>query len=238
MNGISEEFNPSLSKPNYLVRNRLLKCIALLAPHLKGRMMDFGCGQKPYKTLFSVDEYIGVDFENPGHPHANESIDVFYDGKTLPFPAQHFDSIFSSEVFEHIFNLPDILKELNRVLNINGQMLITCPFAYCEHEIPNDFARYSSFAIKYLLEQNGFEILKQEKTGNSLEAICQLRQIYIHQHIFPAVKNIPVIRSLFRFLVYGTGNLGTLVAGRIFPPGKELYLNNVILCRKIGDPKA
>lgn len=237
MQAISGEFNPSLSKPNYLVRNRLLKSITLLAPHLKGRMMDFGCGQKPYQTLFRVDEYIGVDFENPGHPHANEAIDVFYDGQTLPFSAQVFDSIFSSEVFEHIFNLPDILKELNRVLKTNGQMLITCPFSYCEHEQPNDFARYTSFSIKYLLEQNGFEIVEQVKTGNSHEAICQLSLIYIHIHIFPAVKKIPIIRSLFRVIVYGMSNLGALIAGKIFPPGKELYLNNVILCRKIGEPK-
>lgn len=198
--------------------------------------MDFGCGQKPYQSLFTVEEYIGVDFENPGHPHANESIDVFYDGKTLPFPEQQFDSVFSSEVFEHIFNLPEILKELNRVLKTGGQMLITCPFSYCEHEQPNDFARYTSFAIRHLLEQNGFEIVNQVKTGNSLEAICQLRLIYIHQHIFPAFRKIPIIRSLFRLLVYTTANLGALIAGRIFPAGKELYLNNVILCRKIGEP--
>src|SRR5574338_1611832 len=109
MNNISKEFNPPITQPNYFIRKGLLKSIEALAPQLKGRMMDFGCGQKPYKTLFSVDEYVGVDFENPGHPHLNESIDVFYDGQTLPFDNEYFDSIFSSEVFEHVFNLDEIL---------------------------------------------------------------------------------------------------------------------------------
>jgi len=133
---INKAFNPPITQPNYLIRKRLLQAISGLSHQLNGRMMDFGCGSKPYKSLFSVSEYIGVDFENPGHPHLNESIDVFYDGITLPFSDYYFDGVFASEVFEHIFNLPDILNELNRVTKTGGLLLITCPFAFCEHEVP------------------------------------------------------------------------------------------------------
>ena len=230
---IAADFKPSITQPHYLIRNRLLEAITSLAGQLNGRMMDFGCGQKPYYSLFNVDQYIGVDFENPGHSHANEAIDVFYDGKTIPFEKEHFDSIFSSEVFEHIFNLPDILKELNRVLKVDGLMLITCPFSFCEHEVPNDFARYTSFALKHLLQQNGFEIVHQVKTGNSIEAISQLQLTYIHQHITPVVRKVPVVRSVFRFVTYTSINIGALVLGKIFPAGKDLYMNNVVLCRKV-----
>ncbi len=208
--------------------------IAELAPRLTGRMMDFGCGKKPYRSLFNVSEYTGVDFENPGHPHLNEAIDVFYDGKTVPFGDDQFDSIFASEVFEHIFNLPDIIKELNRVLKIDGLILITCPFSFCEHEQPNDFARYSSFAIRYLFEQNGFQIEEQHKTGNSVEAIAQLRLMYLHQHIYPKLKGIPVLRSIFRLMFYKTIKLSTKLQSMLFPAGMDLYMNNVILCRKIS----
>ncbi|RYZ27743.1 MAG: class I SAM-dependent methyltransferase [Chitinophagaceae bacterium] len=229
---ITKEFNPSITASNYLIRNRLLKSIQSLAPSLKGKLMDFGCGQKPYRSLFTVDEYIGVDFENPGHSHSNEAIDVYYDGKSLPFPDATFDSIFSSEVFEHVFNLYEILPELNRVLKPGGLFLLTCPFAFCEHEQPNDFARYTSFAIKHLLQQNGFEIVEQRKTGNSIEAIYQLRLVYINQHITPVVRKIPVFRSLFRLLIYTSYNLAALLFTRILPQGNDLYMNNVILCRK------
>jgi SAM-dependent methyltransferase len=234
MNVVPEEFNPSLTHPNYLIRKQLFTYIKELAPNLKGKMMDFGCGQKPYKSLFTAQEYIGVDFENPGHPHINESIDEFYDGHTLPFPDQHFDSVFSSEVFEHIFNLPEILKELNRVLKVNGLILVTCPFTYCEHEVPNDFARYSSFAMTHLFNSNGFEVVQQIKTGNSTQAIFQLLITYMHLHIMPVFRKIPVIRSIFRVFVYGLLNITALLFSKIFPPGKELYLNNVFLCRKIS----
>jgi SAM-dependent methyltransferase len=210
----------------------LLKAISLYAKELNGVMMDFGCGSKPYKSLFNVERYIGVDFENPGHPHLNEQIDVFYDGKKLPFEDGYFDSVFSSEVFEHVFNLDEILPELNRVMKTGALMLITCPFAICEHEAPHDFARYSSYGIKHLLQKNGFEILQLQKTGNSIETIQQLRITYINQHIIPYIRKIPIIRSVFRFIAFTSCNIYAIVAGKIFPPGKDLYLNNVVFCRK------
>jgi SAM-dependent methyltransferase len=235
MKGISKDFNPPITQPHYLIRNRLLHTITELATNLKGRMMDFGCGQKPYQSLFKVDEYIGLDFKNPGHPHINESIDVFYDGKTIPFPNESFDSIFSSEVFEHIFNLPEIIKELNRVLKTGGNILITCPFAFCEHETPNDYARYTSFAIRDLFLKNGFEIVQQIKTGNSIEALSQMYLMYLHQHINSRLRKIPVVRSAFRLFFYTTTNISALILGRIFPKGKDLYMNNVLLCRKVNN---
>ncbi|HNP24058.1 MAG TPA: methyltransferase domain-containing protein [Panacibacter sp.] len=229
---IAYEFNPGITYPAYLTRSRLLRSIAGHAGKLKGVLMDFGCGSKPYKSLFEVDKYIGVDFENPGHPHLNEQIDVFYDGHSIPFEDNHFDSVFSSEVFEHIFNLDEILKEINRVMKPGGMLLITCPFSICEHEVPHDFARYSSFGIKSMLERNGFEIIQQNKTGNSIETVSQLRIMYIHQHITPHIRKIPILRSVFRFIVYTGINLYAVVLSKIFPAGEDLYLNNVVLCRR------
>lgn len=231
---IAYEFNPGVRFPAFLTRNRLLKGISRFTPRLNGRLMDLGCGSKPYRSLFNVQEYIGVDFENPGHPHLNEQIDVFYDGKQLPFPDERFDAAFSSEVFEHVFNLDEVLKELNRVLVNGGLVLVTCPFAICEHEVPNDFARYSSFGLRSLMQRHGFEVVEQEKTGNSVETVFQLWIMYIHQHINPWFKNIPVLRSAFRLFTYTGLNILALLFSRLLPDRKDLYLNNVVLCKKIG----
>jgi len=229
---ISFEFNPNITYPAYLTRNRLLKNISGNAPELKGVLMDFGCGSKPYRSLFIVEKYIGVDFENPGHPHLNEQIDVFYNGRQLPFENEHFDSVFSSEVFEHVFNLTEVLKEINRVMKPGGKILVTCPFAICEHEVPNDFARYSSFAIKYIFEKHGFEVLKQDKAGNSVETVFQLWIMYIHQHITPYLKKIPVVRSAFRFITYTSLNCLAIFFSKILPDRRDLYLNNIVVARK------
>src|SRR5258708_2808304 len=106
LNSVSKKFRPSLGNPFYFIRSALYKRIKQFAPQLQGRLLDFGCGSKPYQSLFiNATEYIGLDYESKGHSHATEHIDVMYDGKTIPFPDGHFNSVFSSEVFEHIFNL-------------------------------------------------------------------------------------------------------------------------------------
>ncbi len=230
---ISKEFKPSISHPLYFIRKHLLAYFTKLSPYMKGVMLDFGCGSKPYKSLFSVNEYVGLDYENPGHPHINEQIDVFYNGKDIPFANEHFDSIFSSEVFEHVFHLSDSLKELNRVLRPDGNMLLSCPFTMCEHEEPHDFARYSSFGIKHLLEQNGFEIVEQYKTGNSMQAVAQMKAVYAGRHIYPKFKKIPVIRSIVRVGMISCINIKGIIYSKIFPSRNDLYLNNVVVCKKI-----
>jgi len=66
--------------------------------------------------------------------------------------------------------------------------LITVPFVWDEHEIPYDFERYTSYGIKHLLENHGFEIVNLMKTTNYIETIIQMLCAYISQHIFR--KNI------------------------------------------------
>jgi SAM-dependent methyltransferase len=200
---------------------------------MSGILLDFGCGSKPYKPLINVEKYIGLDFENPGHSHEGEQIDYYYDGSTIPFESGYFDSVFTSEVFEHVFNLPTILPEINRVMKQNALILVTCPFAISEHEVPVDFARYSSFGLKHLMLSNGFEIVSQEKLGNSIEVIAQLFLAYMESHINPHLKKVPLLGSLFEASLSAICNLVAISLGRILPKGKELYLNNIILCKKI-----
>ena len=50
------------------------------------------------------------------HDHSYENIDVYYDGVNLPFDDESFDCIFSSEVFEHVLLLDEVLSEMNGVL--------------------------------------------------------------------------------------------------------------------------
>jgi len=40
-------------------------------------------------------------------------------------------------------------------------MLMTAPFVWDEHSQPYNYARYSSFGLKFILEKHGFEILEQ-----------------------------------------------------------------------------
>lgn len=230
---VSYMFNPGIRFPAYLLRKKLSLSIIKHVPYLKGKMMDFGCGSKPYKSLFSVNEYIGVDFQGQGHSHENEQIDVFYDGISIPFPDNHFDSVFSSEVFEHVFNLEHIVTELHRVMKKGATIVVTCPFAIAEHEVPNDYARYTSYGLKHLFEKNQFKVIAYEKVGNHFETIMQLRIMYIHMYIMPKFNKLIIVKPILEFFTYPILNLYTLVFSKILPNRNDLYMNNMIVCEKL-----
>ncbi|MGV3528460.1 MAG: class I SAM-dependent methyltransferase [Flavisolibacter sp.] len=234
---VAKAFNPGLSHPYYFIRKGLYQKIRQYAPQLQGSLLDFGCGSKPYHSLFeNVSEYIGVDFESEGHDHRNEQIDVFYDGKTIPFPDNHFDSIFSSEVLEHIFNPGEILPELNRVLKNSGKILITCPFVWNEHEVPVDFARYTQFALKDMLEKNGFRVLQIDKSGDFTAAIYQMKMVYFNEHFFPSLPvlgKIKFFRTNLLPLINPLLNAWFALWHALLPKRKDLYLNNIVLAEKI-----
>ena len=230
---IQEQFNPSILglfiNPFYFARRGLFKNVAKLIPNLKGKLLDVGCGDKPYKSICTVDEYIGLEIDDIGnrnHSHA----DVFYDGKTIPFDNEFFDSILSNQVFEHVFNPAIYLKEINRVTKNGGFLLITVPFVWDEHEQPFDFARYSSFGLKYLLSENGFEIIEHKKSNNGIEVIFQLLNDYIYKK---TLSRNSYINLFFVIILMAPVNLVGLLFSKILPRNNDLYLDNIILAKKI-----
>lgn len=227
-----EMFNPGLLgffiNPFFIIRRGLYRGVKMYSSHFSGKMLDFGCGSKPYKSLFDVEEYIGLDIEEKGHSHAREQIDVYYDGQAIPFDDETFDGVFSSEVFEHIFNLEDMLNEIHRVTKKKGLLLITVPFVWDEHEVPFDYARYSSFGIKALLERNGFEVIKSTKSNGYVTTIFQMWNAYLYQH---CLRVLPLQILLTPFLVMPFTLLG-IVLSLILPRSKQFFHNNIVLAKK------
>ena len=123
---IKEQFNPKVLglfiNPFYFARKGLYKNILELISNLNGKLLDIGCGTKPYKNICNVDEYIGLEINDKGN-RQHKFADVFYDGKTIPFENKKFDSILSNQVFEHVFNPNQFLKEVNRVTKMGGDFL-------------------------------------------------------------------------------------------------------------------
>jgi len=83
-----EQFNPKIVglivNPFYFARKGLYESISQLISNLHGKLLDIGCGTKPYKDIFSVDEYIGLEIAD-GANRNNKHADVFYDGKNSLF---------------------------------------------------------------------------------------------------------------------------------------------------------
>lgn len=231
---VNLSFNPNKKQPTYIIRNGLFETISKHKNNLSGDILDFGCGSKPYKNLFNYDTYVGLDFEGEGHSHETEDIDVYYDGITLPFDDNSFDSIFSSEVFEHVFNLEQILKELYRVLKPGGKMMFTCPFVWIEHEAPNDYARYTQFALNDLLHKANFKINNYEKIGTYRSTLYQLKMFHYWYYKFlnSNQSKIPIIGYLkYHYNVTLQNNILSFLE-RFDPSNQDLYLNNFYIVEK------
>ncbi|MBC7849682.1 MAG: class I SAM-dependent methyltransferase [Chitinophagaceae bacterium] len=227
-----QSFNPGIASvfinPFFFIRSALYRALKKDSARLSGTLMDFGCGRKPYQGLFTVDQYIGVDLEVTGHDHSSSLVDVFYDGKTLPFADNHFDSIFCSEVVEHVFDPEIILPELFRVLKPGGRILLTVPFCWNEHEVPYDYARYSSFGITHLVSKNGWSVLSNTKTGNFARVIFQLWALYF----FELFKKWGKVGYALSLLIIAPINLLGSILIPLFPINNSLYFNNVLLAEK------
>lgn len=230
-----EQFMPSalgmLFNPNYINRRAIHDGLKRHAPALKGDLLDFGCGAKPYRSLFDVDRYVGVDLDqNEGHDLPRDKTDFFYDGTSLPFEDDTFDSVYSSEVFEHIFNLPQILQEISRVHKRGGLLLVTMPFVWPEHEMPNDFGRYTSAGARSILETAGYEIVEHSTGPGFFLTLVQLTAAYAYRALLPKSNTL---KFAFAPLVSGPITAAGLLLDKALPHSGELFMGHIILARNM-----
>lgn len=128
--------------------------------HLKGRLIDIGCGTKPYGDLLSryVSEHVGVDHGKCIHEKSN--VDLFGTAYQIPAGDASFDSAICTAVLEHLEEPELALRECFRVLVPGGVAIYSVPFIWHLHEEPRDFYRFSKYGLKYLFEKVGFEVLE------------------------------------------------------------------------------
>lgn len=226
-------FYPSLVglfvNPFFIARRGLVKAIANLSPNLTGSLLDIGCGRKPYEKLFHVDQYIGLDIDSE-RTRAEAKADFLYDGDKFPFPDNSFNSVLCNQVLEHVFNPDEFIKEIRRVCKPDGAILLTVPFLWDEHEQPFDYARYTSFGLKALLEKNGLKIEIHQKINPNLSAIFQLINCYLYK-ILP--ENL-YVRLITCAIIMAPISLLGIILGKLLPNNQDLYLDQIIIAKKIN----
>lgn len=182
----------------YIIRKGIYDFIADKSTLLKGRVLDFGCGEKPYEQIIHCDEYVGVDVKISGHSEERHGkVDYYYENCKLPFDDMSFDNVISTQVFEHIYEIDDILDEVYRVMQINGYIVISVPLCNPEHEIPFDFFRYTTYGITKKLEEHGFTIIECKMLNTKKNAV---RQMKILNAIDDYIKGGGYIKSFLQFL--------------------------------------
>lgn len=142
----------------YSVVNPIIK--RKLAEYARGRLVDIGCGEKPYEDLVKpyIDEHVGVDFELGIHD--KKAVDLFGTAYSIPVPSESFDTAICTYVLEHLEEPRDALLEAYRVLKRGGYAVYTVPLYWHLHEEPRDFYRYTRYGLQYLFEKSGFQVIE------------------------------------------------------------------------------
>lgn len=217
-----------LFNPFYFARRNLASAISESSSTIHGSLLDVGCGTKPYRQLFKVERYRGLDIDSPITRERGVADDL-YDGSQFPYQNETFDSALCNQVLEHVFNPDEFLTEINRVLKPGGKLLLSVPFVWDEHEQPYDYARYTSFGLKALLEGNGFKIIKHRKLAADATVLFQLTNAYL----FKISQQWPrPLKLLFTGTLMAAVNILGVVAGKLLPSNPDLFLDHVVLAEK------
>ena len=218
-----------LVNPFYFARRGLLLAVRDLAPAIHGRVLDVGCGNRPYESLFDSSEYVGLELDTPEN-RQTKNADIYYDGKTFPIESGSFDVVVCNQVLEHVFEADAFIREIARVLKNNGRLLLTVPFVWDEHEQPRDFGRYSSFGLTALLIRNGFKVTDLRKTVSDIRAIFQMLNAYIFKKT--CVRN-PYVNLAGTLVFMAPLNILGTILSWITPRNADFYLDNVVLANKV-----
>ncbi len=179
------------------------------------KVVDFGCGAKPYRTLFPDDcDYIGID--TCSSPYANLVIEP---GSQVPLSDQSVDCILSTQVFYLIPEYGNYLNECCRILKPDGYMLVTTHGTWTHHPASGgDYYRFTQDGLQYVLNKAGFEIEDIQPIVGTLGAGLHLRQLIFNSWL----RRIPFIGgsliAVYNILI----NLRILIEDYVQPIGTKM----------------
>ncbi len=196
--------------------NTTKEVIFHIMPYVRGRVLDLGAGMAKYKPILikNATDYIACDVKK------NENIDMICDVTNLTFSPESFDTVISTQVFEHVDNPFIVVREIKKVLKIGGKVIITAPFMFPFHADPKDNFRFSREGLEEIFKSAGFEIVDSGIYGGFFMVLSEM----IHFSWFNPYKRksgrfIAVIEKIAK------------ICDKIFP-SKIIYANAFVVAKK------
>jgi SAM-dependent methyltransferase len=137
---------PSRASVQYAVRRPLVEW--LRAQAVAGcRVLDVGCGDRPYAQIFPG----AVGFDVPGNEHA----DLHGSLESIPVEDESFDVVLCLQVLEHVPDPAAAVRELHRVVRPGGRVLLSTHGVYPFHPNPDDLWRWTHQGLERVFLASG-----------------------------------------------------------------------------------
>ena len=153
------------------------------------RVLDVGCGQKPYYPFFApaAERYVGVDLD-PG----NAMADLVGGIENLPVEDASFDVVLCTQVLEHVGDPDRAVSELFRVTAPGGRVLASTHGVQVYHPAPVDHWRWTHTGLELLFRRNAaWSSVRVTPAGGTATCLAALTGVYVNvlfrrAHLQPA----------------------------------------------------
>ena len=173
--------DPPRTMPTYAVRAPLARWLRNEAKRAHDdlgsyRLLDVGCGQKPYEPFFTpfVASYIGVD------PVDNPRAELKGTVEDLPVENGSFDVVLCSQVLEHCDEPARAISELYRATAPGGRLLLSTHGVQVYHPSPADYWRWTIAGLEKVVRENGdWASVRVSPASGTTACVAMLVNMYI-----------------------------------------------------------
>jgi SAM-dependent methyltransferase len=235
----------SRTTANFVNRHGIEVCLErAVTRHLAGRaglrLLDLGCGGRPYESLLAGPEVrcFGADLV------ANPAADLRTAGESLAFRDCSFDTVLCLQTLEHVGDPRRVLDEVARVLVPGGLLLLSTHGSMVFHPTPEDHWRWTQTGLRRLLAENGrFDVVSLEPVAGTFASLAFLNAWYadvLLRKIEQRAGFVALPITLARRLLLGTLNTTGLLMDRALPDfgridrPNTLFVSFFAVCRRPG----